>query len=79
MSLNQHSSTTLEDFIARWYLSLAQVALILKATTQKLTRSALMLLARRYCADRMFDFKRTQGTMSTDTMNSRCKSIHGDK
>ena len=38
-----------------------------------------MPLARRYHSDRMFDVKRLQGTMYTDTMDARCKSIHGGK
>ena len=79
LSTNRHSSTTAEDLSERWSLSLAQAAMTLKATTQKLTRSALMPLARRYRADRMFDVRRLHGTMSTDTMDARCKSLHGDK
>ena len=71
LSANRHSSTTTEDLSERWGLSLAQAALTLKATTQKLTRSALMPLARRYRADRMFDVRRIHGTMSTDTMDAR--------
>ena len=45
----------------------------------KLNRSALMALARRYCTARMFDVKRLQGTMYTDAMDARCKSIHGEE
>jgi hypothetical protein len=77
--LERHSSTTPEDLSERWGLSLAQATLTLKATTQKLVRSALMPLARRYWADRMFDVPRVHGMMSTDTMDARCKSIHEEQ
>ena len=51
ISSKRHSSTTPEDLSERWGLSLAQAALTLKASTQRLTRSALMPLARQYRAD----------------------------
>jgi hypothetical protein len=79
LSSKRHSSTTPEDLSERWGLSLAQATLTLKATTQKLVRSAVMPLARRYRADRMFDVRRVHGMMSTDTMDARCKSIHAEK
>ena len=41
--------------------------------------SAIMPLARRYRADRMFDIRRIHGTMSTDIMDSRCQLIHEEK
>ena len=76
LSNNRHSSTTEEDLSERWELSISQVALTLKATTHKLTRSEIITLARRYRADQMFDVLRTHGTMSTDTMDARWHSIH---
>ena len=79
LSANRHSSTTPEDLSETWGLSLAQATLTLKATTQKLVRSAIMPLARRYRADRMFDVPRIHGTMSKDTMDARCESIHSDR
>ena len=47
--------------------------------TQKLTRSAIMSLTRRYRADWMFNVSRIYGTMSTNTMDARCQSIHDKK
>ena len=47
--------------------------------TQKLTRSAIMPLARRYKADQMFDVHRIHRTMSTNTMDVRCQLIHDKK
>ena len=77
LSENRNSSTTLEDLSERWRTILAQAALNLKATTQKVTRSAIMPLARRYRSDQMFEVKSIQGIMSTNTMDTRCKSING--
>ena len=79
LSENRHSITTSEDLSNRWGLSISQDALILKATTQKLTRSAIMPLARRYRTDQMFNVHRVHGTMSTDTTDDRCQSIHDEK
>ena len=79
LSANRHSSTKTEDLSERWGLSLAQAALTLKTTTQNITRSALMPLARRYRADSMFNVRHIHGTMSTDTMDARCKSVNGDQ
>ena len=71
LSSDRHSSMTPEDLSERWGLSLKQAELTLKASTQKLTRSALMPLSRRYRADRMFEILRIHGTMATDTMDAR--------
>ena len=79
LSSDRHSSVTPEDLSERWGLSLAQAALTLKATTRFLLRSALMPLARRYRADRMFQANRLQGTWATDTVDMRCSSIHNEK
>jgi hypothetical protein len=79
LSSDRHSNTTPEDLSERWGLSVAQAALTLKATTRHLLRSALMPLARRYRADRMFQPNRLQGTWATDTMDMRSTSIHNEK
>jgi hypothetical protein len=79
LSKDRHSNTTPETLSERWGLSVAQAALTLRATTRRLIRSALMPLARRYRTDRMFSVNRLEGTFATDTMDMRCKSIHGEK
>jgi hypothetical protein len=79
LSEDRHSNTTPVDLSERWGLSVAQAALTLKATTRHLLRSALMPLARRYRADRMFQVPRLEGTWATDTMDMRCNSIHGER
>ena len=71
LSKNRHSSTTAEDLCERWGLSISQDALTIKATTQKLTRSAILPLAQRYRADCMFEVCGIHGTMSTNTMDAR--------
>ena len=46
LSSERHTNTTAEDLSKRWTISVAQAALTLKATTQRLKRSALMPLSR---------------------------------
>ena len=79
LSNNRHSSTTEEYLSKIWGLSISQAALTLKATTQNLTRSEIMPLARRYRSDQMFDVCRIHYTMSANTMDSRCQWIHDEK
>jgi hypothetical protein len=79
LSSERHLATSPEQLSERWGLSIAQAALTLKATTRQLVQSALMPLARRYRTDRMFAPNRLEGTFATDTMDLRCKSIHGER
>ncbi len=79
LSEERHSNTTPIDLSERWGLSVAQAALTLKATTRHLLRSALMPLARRHRANRMFQAPRLEGTWATDTMDMRCNSTHGER
>ena len=53
-SKEHDSSVTSSDLSERWYIGLGQATQTLKVTTQRLMRSAILLLARRYHADRMF-------------------------
>ena len=55
LSKNIYSSTTAEDLSKIWEISISQAALTLKKMIQKLTRSAIIPLARIYRADQMFD------------------------
>ena len=48
LSSKRQSSTTPKDLSKRLSLSISQVALTFKATSQKLTRSSVIPLARRY-------------------------------
>ena len=51
----------------------------LDATTQLHIRSALMPLSRCYRMDRIYEVPRLRHAMATDTMDLRCKGIHGCK
>ena len=64
VSSKRHLSTTPDDISKRWGFSLAQAALTIKTTTQRLIRLARMPLGQRY---------------KTNTMAARCKLIHQDK
>ncbi len=78
-SKGRHSSITAEDLCERWQIGLAQAKETLKRTSQRLMRSAVMPLARRYHADRMFFKKRLRGMWSSDTMDGRVKSLDGNR
>ena len=67
------------DLSERWCIGLGQATEILKVTTQRVLQSAILLLVRQYRADRMFTRPRIRGTIYTDTMNGRYKSLNGNK
>jgi hypothetical protein len=68
-----------EDLSERWCISLAQAKLTLQATTQRIVRSAIMPLARRYRADRVFERPRFRTQVATDTMDARVTSYWGNR
>ena len=78
-SKERHSTVTPSDLSERWYIGLSQATQMLKVTTQQLMRSAILSLARRYRADRMFIRPLIHSTIYTDTMNGRYKSLDGNK
>ena len=78
-SKERHSSVTPSDLSEKWYIGLGQAAQMLKVTTQWLMRSAILLLERRFRADRMFIRPHIRGTIYMDTMNGRYKSLDGNK
>jgi len=57
----RHTSVTPEDLSERWSIGLGQARETLKRTTQRIVRSAVMPLARRYRADRIFEKRRLRG------------------
>ena len=79
LSKNRYFSTKAEYLSEKWGLSIYQAALTIKATTQNLTRSAIMPLTQRYRAYRIFDVRRIHGTKSTDTKDARYQSINDEK
>jgi hypothetical protein len=78
-SSDRHSDVTPNDLSERWGISIATATKTLKKTTQRFLRSAVLPLARRYRADRVFTRKTLAGDWSTDTMDGRCKSLEGNR
>jgi hypothetical protein len=78
-SKGRHSSVSPEALSERWQIGLEQAKETLKRTTQRLARSAVMPLARRYRADRRFQTKRLDGMWASDTMDGRVKSLDGNR
>jgi len=73
-SKERHTSVTPEDLSERWLIGLGQARKTLKRTMQRIVRSAVMLLARRYRADRIFEKRRLRGKSFTDTLDGRVTS-----
>ena len=67
------------DLAEKWGISFAKAAKTLKATTQRMLRSALLPLSRRYRADRMFERPRIKGTMYSDTYIGNVVSLDGNR
>jgi hypothetical protein len=78
-SKGRHSTVSPEALSERWQIGLEQAKETLKRTTQRLARSAVMPLARRYRADRRFQTKRLDGMWASDTMDGRVKSLDGNR
>jgi hypothetical protein len=68
-----------ESLSERWQIGLEVAKETIRRTTQRLSRSAVMPLARRYRADRQFQTKRLDGKWATDTMDGRVKSLDGNQ
>lgn len=78
-SKERHSDVSPENLSERWGISLHAAKETLKRTTQRILRSAVLPLARRYRADRMFKKKRLDGEWSSDTLVARVTSKDGNK
>ena len=63
----------------RWFIGLAQAEKTIRSTTQRLLRSAILPLVRRYRADRMYERPRFRGTVYTDMMHGHFKSLDGNR
>ena len=74
-----HLGITPADISERWYVGLSQANTTLNATTQRLVCSALLPLSHRYQADHIYEQPRIRGTIYTDTMGGRHKSLDGSK
>ena len=77
-SNERHSHASPEKLSERWGISIERARATLRSTMQRGTRSAILPLARRYRADRMFDRPRLRGKFSTDTGYFKCVSLRGN-
>lgn len=77
-SSERHPRVSPELLSERWGISKERAVATMQATLQKGTRSALLPLARRYRADRMYDRPLLKGKFSTDTAYFKCKSLRGN-
>ena len=78
-SKSRHSSVTPEELSERWSIGLKRAKDTICNTTQRILRSALLPLARRYRANRMYKRPRIRGVAYTDTMDGQHKSLDGNK
>ena len=78
-SKGRHSSVSPQDLSERWLIGLKKAKDTINNTTQRILRSALLPLARRYRADRMYERPRIRCTVYTDTMDGQHKSLDGNK
>ena len=73
------SMVSATDLSERWFIGLKQATQTIKSTSQRLLRSAILPLARRYRADRMYEHPRLHGVIYTDIMHGHFKSLEGNK
>jgi hypothetical protein len=78
-SKERQTSVKPEDLSERWGIGLKQATETLKKTTQRIVRSALLPLGRRYKADRVYEKPRLAGKWYTDTMDGRTVSKDGNR
>ena len=72
------TTVTTADLSERWFIGLKQAEKTIRAMRQRLLRSAILPLVRRYRADRMYERPRFSGTIYTDTMHGHYKSLDGN-
>ena len=76
----RETTVTAADLSERWFIGLKQTEKTICDMTQRLLlRSAILLLVRRYCADRMYERPRFRGTIYTDTMHGHYNSLDGNR
>ena len=78
-SKSRHSSVSPQDLSERWFIGLKKAKDTIKNTTQRILHSALLPLAWRYRADRMYERPRIRGVVYTDMMDGQHKSFDGNK
>ena len=78
ISTERHASITAEQLSDHFCIGLEQAKRTLRVTHQRGTHSAILLLSRRYRADRRFDIRRLKDSFATDTLFSKVKSLHSN-
>ena len=78
ISGERKSDVTAESLAEKWLIGLDTAKQTLEHTTQRLIRSAILPLSRRYKADRIFQLPRLQGTWFSDTVDGHGKSRDGN-
>ena len=73
------STVSASDLSERWFIGLKQATQTIKSTSQRLLRSTILPLARRYRADKIYEHPRLRGVVYTDTMHVHLKSLDGNK
>jgi hypothetical protein len=77
-STERHSRITAEELAERLGIGVERAKSTLRATIQRGTRSAILPLSRRYRADRMFQQRRLNLHISSDTAWFKVKSLRGN-
>ena len=78
VSTDRHTTVTAEAIAKNFLIGPDRAKQTLMATTQRGTRSAILPIARRYRADRMFNIPRLNAKFATDTLYADKKSIRSN-
>jgi len=78
VSKDRHQKITADLLADRWCIGPHRAQATLRATQQRGVRSAILPLARRYRADRMYNVKRLDGKFSTDTFYATVRSLRSE-
>ena len=68
VSTERHIKLTAELLAERFAIGLPRASAMLRVTTQRGVRSAILPIGRRYRADSMYSTKRLNGKFATDTL-----------
>ena len=79
VSKERHTSITAAELSEQWLIGLRQATDTLKKTTQRIVRSAVLPLGRRYKADRIYELSRLPREWFTDTIHGRTVSRDRNK
>ena len=78
VSTDRHTTVTAEAIAENFLIGPDRAKQTLMATTQRGTRSAILPIARRYRADRMYNLPRLNAKFATDTLYADKKSIRSN-